>query len=650
MKRSFLACAVAMAHLVMPLGSDGATVFDFRNTDGFDITNYCNYLSVSTQDYYDEIAIVFKNEVDKKWRDTYWSLLTPRFPVLAGKTFAVKVRSRSDIGLKSTKPPSAVLWYLENGKPLLAQDVLGQDTQVMTLMPIRTSPKAYCDSVMAGVVPTGAAFASVRICADNPNIGTGQAVAISRIEYVEKEDGKPWPYDDLTPPKVERITPSPTSDLSSSVSFRISDPSGIGKVSISLDGTDITERVVFSRDVITYAPTSQWIEESIHEFLFSVEDKRGNEGVTSQFVCFTRNEVKHEAVTIRDDGVILCDGKPFFPIGMWAVSPQQINENSIDRAVRDLKDAGCNVMQTYARFSDKLTKDLVSACDREGIKVLLEPGLRKGRKEDCDKIIRTTAFIGRSHPSVFSWCIGDDTSRNRTPEELARDYDLLHAVDPRAIASHADGSTVNGPLAQFAPWTDMFLCELYPMRDTIPEPDALAKIQRDIRIAYEDLRTGGAPMPCVVAILQSFSGWRAWKRYPTAEEIRAMTFLAIACRVRGISYYTYVSRPGVSGVSSTQERFSELASITREVSALSPQLLTRDAVEQPKVRIIEGPKKAAFGLCSVTALLKESGLLIVVNIAPENVKAVLSLHDGRNQEVSLGRNGVIVGTFTPDGG
>jgi hypothetical protein len=47
----------------------------------------------------------------------------------------------------------------------------------------------------------------------------------------------------------------------------------------------------------------------------------------------------------------------------------------------------------------------------------------------------------------------------------------------------------------------------------------------------------------------------------------------------------------------------------------------------------------------VKVLLKECGLLIAVNISTEPVKAVLSLPDGRKQEVSLGRNGVFVGKF-----
>ena len=640
---------LAVATVVLATnGADGGIVFDFRNTDGFKITNYCNNLSIDTRDCDGERAMVLKNEKDVKWIDTYFAVTTPRFPVIAGKTFATKVRTKSDISLKNTNPPCAVLWYAADGKALLAQDALGQDSQVTTPMPIRTSAETFRDSAMSGVVPEGAAFASVRISADAPEVAKGQSVAISRIEYVEREDGRPWPYDDLTPPKVERLTPSPNTDFSASVSFRISDPSGIGKVAISLDGTDVTERVVFKGNVATYRPSAQWVEDSIHEFVFSVEDKKGNDGCVSQFICFTRGKVVHEKVTVRDDGVILCDGKPFFPIGIASVHTSPFNGKDIGRAVRELKEAGCNMLSNYGRMfydKEKEAERLVEACDREGIKVKLEPAPRKVSKALRDALMRKAVFAGRSHPSVLSWCIGDDTSAHRTPEELARDYDLIHAVDPDVIADHADGSSVSGPLAGFAPWTDMFCCELYPMRKEKAEPHEMAQLQKHIGIAYDDLRKGGAKAPCVVSVVQSFKGWKAWERYPKAEEIRAMTFLAIACRARGIRYYTYLTNIAGEGVTSSQERYAEWTSITREVAALSPQLVTRDAAVQPKVTITDGPQKAAFGFCSVTALLKESGLLIAVNIAPESVKAVLSLPDGRRQEVSLARNGVFVGKF-----
>ena len=624
----------------------GSTVFDCRSTNDFAIVNYRNSLSVSVCDYDGERAIVFKNENSKcediRQCDTYWSLTTPRFPVRDGKTYAVRVRTKSDIKLKTTKPMSSIIWFAVDGKELLAQDALGQDSPVTSPMPVRTSPAAYRDSAVSGMVPEGAAFANVRICSDLPDLESGQVTAISRIEYIEREEGAKWEFDDLSPPKVERLTPSPTSDLYSPVSFRISDPSGVAKISISLDGTDITERVAFSGDVVTYTPSTPWDADSIHEFVLAVEDGRGNDDSVSRFICFTRNKVAHEKVAFRDDGVVLCDGKPFFPIAIWGVRPQPLHGNSIARSIKELKSAGFNMLSTYLDRDNSAT-NWFSLCASEGMKVVFEPGPRRGRNRDA--IIRRKILAGRAYPPVFAWCIGDDTSEHRMPEDIARDYELIRAVDADSVACHADASNISGPLARFAPWTDMFFCEMYPIRSVEPEPHELAKVQKGIGIAYSDLQVGGAPTPCVVPLIQSFRGWGYWKRYPTKEELRAMTFLAIACRARGIAYYTYEASKYGIGATSTPERFDELSDISRELSALSSQLVARDAAVQPEARVVEGPQKASYGFCSVKALLKECGLLIAVNISTESVKAVLSLPNGRKREVSLGRNGVFVGKF-----
>ena len=108
---SFVAVmSLAAVHCVF-----AATVFDFSSTDGFDIVNYQNNLLIGTQDCDGERAMVFRNN-QEKFCDTYWALTTPLFPVRSGKTFAVKVRTKSDISLLTTRPVTAVLWHAKDGK------------------------------------------------------------------------------------------------------------------------------------------------------------------------------------------------------------------------------------------------------------------------------------------------------------------------------------------------------------------------------------------------------------------------------------------------------------------------------------------------------------------------------------------------------
>ena len=192
MKRIVAFGMLAVAQMLVPNIVVGAVVFDFhdaesltftncsfyaiaQNRAGFTFANYSNFLSIAIREYQGEQAAVFKND-NETHCDTAWSLTTPRFPVQDGKTYAVKVRTRSDIRLKTTKPMSAILWYRADGKELLAQNALGQDSPVSTPMPIRTSSEAYRDSAVSGIVPKDAAFASVKICSDRPDLESGQVV------------------------------------------------------------------------------------------------------------------------------------------------------------------------------------------------------------------------------------------------------------------------------------------------------------------------------------------------------------------------------------------------------------------------------------------------------------------------------------------
>ena len=79
-----------------------------------------------------------------------------------------------------------------------------------------------------------------------------------------------------------------------------------------------------------------------------------------------------------------------------------------------------------------------------------------------------------------------------------------------------------------------------------------------------------------------------------------------------------------------------------EVAALEEHLVSRDAKEQPKVDVLDGPKEVPFGFPPVTCLLKESGLLVAVNLAMDAVTVRITLPDGSTFDETLPRNGVSV--------
>ena len=49
---------------------------------------------------------------------------------------------------------------------------------------------------------------------------------------------------------------------------------------------------------------------------------------------------------MRDDGVILVDGQPLFPIGLYSVWKREHNGNDFNRCFTELREAGFNTIHT----------------------------------------------------------------------------------------------------------------------------------------------------------------------------------------------------------------------------------------------------------------------------------------------------------------
>ena len=622
--------------------------------------NFGNALDIETVREGDGFALRVSNRRSPKypWKtpdgrtvmrevDTAWRIESKTFDVKPGAEFAVRVRAScvDSVPMAVASPPPAVMWYGADGKPLITRDAEGKDVPFVSPVPFAVEDGRWKTTVGKGVVPDGARSAALRLSCDQPNMMAGQSVTIASVAYYERLDGFGWDFGDLDPPEAERITPSPCADFGAPVSIRLSDPSGIDRTSFrcALDGTDITEKVSWKEDVFTYTPPVPWERDSLHEFAVACSDTKGNAGALSCFICFTAVPLEHEKVAVRDDGMLLVGGRPFFQISISSVSACPLNGGDIDHAVLELREAGFNAISTYmvgrAAKPQSAFDALISACDRHGMKIILEPALRTGAGRE--ERMRRNLLGGRRHPCTLGWCIGDDTAMHRSPDDLRRDNLICKAIDPDAVTEQADIAHYAGRYGPYAPYTDLFKVELYPIVEPEPQPNELPMIPRDLKFVFGDLAQLRLGKRCVVPILQFFSGWTRWKRFPTYEEVRAETFLAIANRARGASFYTYWS-PNGQGAASTRERFDTLARVTREVAGLADALSSRDAARQPEIEIVSGPKVDAFGQPSISCLQKETGLVVAANSAAGQVAARFTMADGKTFTHVFERNGVLV--------
>ena len=603
-------------------------------------TNFKNRLTFTNEVVFGEEAFVAVNLNPKK-SDTAWTMTTPRFKVTPGKEYALHLRACGDLKLSGARPPTHIGWLDAQGRAVKTLDALNNEITLTTVLSVDTGSESWRNTMKKGRVPSGAAYAHVQFAADYPNFEPGQRFSLSRIAFYERKDSEVWDFGDMSAPELKMITSSPSSDVSSDIVFELVDDSELDerKLRFTIDGADVTEQIIRQGRRFTYRRGKPWDRNAKVVLAADVADVHGNTARRFGFVSFEVAEIRHAKASLRDDGVVLKDGRPFFPIGIYSVRKCRHNGGNLDEAVRELKEGGINLIGTYLTHCGSRAaeyRELVDACNRYGLQFWAQPDPAH-KRSTFTKLFATVAD-GLHQPCAFMWEIGDDTAFHRSADELRADHDACRAVDPFILTSHADISQSEDRVTPYAKYADIFKSENYPIRKETPQPGEMAELSRDLRLATEDMKRGGANPPCLFTIIQSFVGW-GWKRYPSEAELRCMSYLAIALRVRGLTYYTYHSDNG-KGVSSTPERMRGFMKLTREISALSDHLVSRDAEAQPRCEVLSGAKSAAYDQLPVAFLLKESGMFVAVNVTDAPLEARFTMPDGSSFVHKFERHGV----------
>ena len=224
--------------------------------------NYRSYLKVDFFEEGGECFLSLRNEGPEKIADesgqlremdNAWRVESVSFAVEGGAAFAVRVRARGTAAMQGPTPQPRVEWFDADGQPLKVRDAEGKVVQQAFNFNFRNCAGFWTDTVRSGVVPPLAASAVIKLQGDQPNIRFGEWLEIASVRYYEQAPDAVWDFGDLTPPSVERVSPSPCADPAAPVSIRVSDPSGVKRESVTcaLDGCDVTADVTWDGDVLT---------------------------------------------------------------------------------------------------------------------------------------------------------------------------------------------------------------------------------------------------------------------------------------------------------------------------------------------------------------------------------------------------------------
>lgn len=462
----------------------------------------------------------------------------------------------------------------------------------------------------------------------------GPAV-LEQVEVAGSRDSGWVTAFDADAPRLTRTSSSPTADGSQPLTVRVDDVSGVDWASaqFTLDGKDVRSRIFRTEEGFALRPEKAF-SAGVHELKVKLADWNGNRTNRSLFFRIG-HAADRNMVTLRDDGMTLVDGKPFFPLGIYSVTDHALHGKNIDNTFAALKKAGINLVQTYRVRRDERFRKFMDSAAKHGMKIWIA-GSGSSNDSDLTQIAKSLA-MDMDNPALLAWYIADDTNVYNAPWQLQERTELVKAIAPQLITVHADevwDEKYGSKFRTFAGTSLAFMPEIYAVRELgqAEAESCVAKVIRDMEVCKADIREQNLPMRSIWPIIQYFHGW-GWQRFPTPLELRAMSFAALIHGGHGIIWYTYNSSGKNLGVTASPEIWKNFTAVSGEISSYAPVLAERNAGRQLIPQICGGPEKNALGSPSISALTKEHNgktYLFCVNSVMKNVKAKFDVQGFRN--------------------
>lgn len=289
-------------------------------------------------------------------------------------------------------------------------------------------------------------------------------------------------------------------------------------------------------------------------------------GTTIIILSHKPNEVKTDRLT----GGLIVNRLQFFPFGFYCYSPVHplLPEEEVIR--------GFNVMSPYQKILPETVderKKYIDRCAMLGMKVhynllSVSGGGGVGSKieglGDAEKRERLINEIKtfRDHPALLAWYISDEPDGKRiTPDQLAEIYRVIKENDPWHPVS----------IVFMAPYTNAIKYEDamdIVMADPYPVPDFPVTLPGNVATSLKTQFRGKKP---VWIVPQAFGGGEIWRREPTPQEARSMTWQSIINGATGIQYFV---RQGPDYFPKSTALWSECSRIAVEVTEMTPWLLS----------------------------------------------------------------------------
>lgn len=334
----------------------------------------------------------------------------------------------------------------------------------------------------------------------------------------------------------------------------------------------------------------------------------------------------------------------FFPVGVWMEGSAGLfadypddpaaAEAYYDKCFADLVANGFNVA-TVPNVPEAFQEILLGSAEEAGLKVILpayplwDLAHRTELVSETDAHRAAKGAIERlgDRKALFRYQISDEPSYAHVANWIVLQR-ITAAVDPtRPVFSCFAGwrPEVLSRVVSAAPMAEVPFDE-YPITKDTPVDSLGAFVEK-----LDNLRAAAGPNPLWM-VLQAFASPAFW-RYPTAGELRAMTYLSLAAGAKGVFYFLYQTFPDgslqglIDAGGEPRPIYAHVAEVNRELNQLAP-LLAELKLSEEKSPVMSRTTSGEEGsFARVGTFTDKAGrhVLVVASTRPDTtVTAVVS--------------------------
>ena len=427
-----------------------------------------------------------------------------------------------------------------------------------------------------------------RVWSTDPD-GTPTTATSARALIVSWEED--FQHADTTPPVLTDIRPVRDTRADTNrpvISAKWSDDSQLELASaqLLLDGEDLTAEAEITAEGITYTPPEA-LRNGVHTVEVAIEDAAGNRANQTQY-HFSVGEPYHTVVEIGADKRCYINGEPFFPITLYHGSCMGGDFEEIARI-------GFNSIYGGMGIPDPTATDHFglgfSRFEQTGLKYI--GGIPRQWHQDA---IQTEAFKEAlpyyAQPAFLCYTMDEPNGAPGGLQWAKAFYKVLEENEAKRPALWILNSP--GAATSFGPPSDGLMIDCYPVptKPILQVARSIDQMQRGLAedkpvwfiaqaLAWKLQRPPYYPIPegkTKEEILRSLQDVGYVFR-PTAEELRCMTYLALAHDIQGFMFYPGTGGARHIGIGDFPKPLAAMKKLAGEIRYLAPMLLAPDDPE-----------------------------------------------------------------------